>query len=72
MLEKVKKMTNEIEFLSYISEAMQEKYNVTSFVADEIIKNSKISKMIYTYPEFVMHYNVEDWADELMSTAMAR
>ena len=68
----LKKMTIEDEFLSFISEAMQEKYNVPSFMADKIVKNSKISKMIYEYPDYIMHYDAEDWADELMSTVMAR
>lgn len=68
----ISKMNIESEFLAYVSEAIQEKYNVSSSVADNIVKNSKISKMIYSSPDFVMHYDVDDWADELMSDIMAR
>ena len=68
----ISKMNIENEFLAYISEAIQEKYDVSSSVADNIVRNSQISKMIYSSPDFVMHYDVEDWADELMSNVMAR
>ena len=68
----ISKMNIENEFLAYISEAIQEKYDVSSSVADNIVRNSQISKMIYSSPDFVIHYDVEDWADELMSNVMAR
>lgn len=62
----------EAEFLSFISEAIQEKYGIASEEADELVNNSKISTMIYTSPDYVMHYDVEDWADDIVSNSLAK
>ena len=65
-------ITVENEFLSFISEAIQEKYNISSLMAENMVQNSNIAKMIYKSPDFVMHYDVEDLADEIMNDIMAR
>lgn len=61
----------EAEFLSFISEAIQEKYGISSEKADVLVNNSKVSNMIYTSPDYVMHYDVEDWADDIVSNSFS-
>ncbi len=40
-------------------------YNISELEAQRIIAKSTVNKMLKTSPEFIMHYSIEDNAEEI-------
>lgn len=40
-------------------------YNISELEAQRIITKSTVNKMLKTSPEFIMHYSIEDNAEEI-------
>ena len=53
------------DFTLYLIEELKSEYNMSSNEALSAIKNSATSKMLSKHPEFIMHYSIEDTANEI-------
>lgn len=49
----------------YLMEQLVEDYNISQLEAQHIIAKSTINKMLKTSPNFIMHYSIEDTAEEI-------
>lgn len=49
----------------YLMEQLVEDYNISQLEAQHIIAKSTINKMLKTSPNFIMHYSIEDMAEEI-------
>lgn len=49
----------------YLMEQLVEDYNISQLEAQRIIAKSTINKMLKTSPDFIMHYSIEDNAEEI-------
>lgn len=49
----------------YLMEQLVEDHNVSQLEAQHIIAKSTINKMLKTSPDFIMHYSIEDTAEEI-------
>lgn len=49
----------------YLMEELVEKYSMNELEAQRIIANSTINKMLKTSPEYIMHYSIQDNAEEI-------
>ena len=53
------------KFKFYLMEQLVNQHNVSELEAQRIIAKSAINKMLKISPEFVMHYSVEDNAEDI-------
>lgn len=49
----------------YLMEELVEKYSMNELEAQRIIAKSTINKMLKTSPEYIMHYSIQDNAEEI-------
>lgn len=49
----------------YLMEQLVKYHNVSQLEAQHIIAKSTINKMLKTSPNFIMHYSIEDTAEEI-------
>lgn len=54
----------------YLMEQLVDDHNLTELQAQSIIANSTINKMLKTSPDFIMHYSIEDNAEEIWNEYM--
>ena len=54
----------------YLMEQLVNQHNVSELEAQRIIAKSAINKMLKISPEFVMHYSVEDNAEDIWNEYM--
>lgn len=54
----------------YLMEQLVDDYNLTELQAQSIIAKSTINKMLKTSPDFIMHYSIEDNAEEIWNEYM--
>jgi len=54
----------------YLTEYLVKEHNVSEIEAQHIISKSVINKMLKTSPEFIMHYSIEDNAEEIWNEHM--
>ena len=58
------------KFKFYLMEQLVNKHNISELEAQRIIAKSAINKMLKISPEFVMHYSVEDNAEDIWNEYM--
>ena len=58
------------KFKFYLMEQLVNQHNVSELEAQRIIAKSAINKMLKISPEFVMHYSVEDNAEDIWNEYM--
>lgn len=49
----------------YLIEQIVEDHNISQLQAQHIITKSTINKILKTSPDFIMHYSIEDTAEEI-------
>lgn len=49
----------------YLMEQLVEDHNISQLEAQRIIAKSTVNKMLKTSPDFIMHYSIEDNAEEI-------
>ena len=54
----------------YLTEYLVKEHNLSELQAQHIIAKSTINKMLKTSPEFIMHYSIEDNAEEIWNEHM--
>ena len=54
-----------VKYKFYLMEQLVEDHNVSQLEAQHIIAKSTINKMLKTSPDFIMHYSIEDTAEEI-------
>ena len=54
----------------YLMEQLVDDHNLTELQAQSIIAQSTINKMLKTSPDFIMHYSIEDNAEEIWNEYM--
>lgn len=54
------------EYLDYIIEVLEAKYGLDRKSAWAIVERSNVYRMIFKDPDYILHYDAEDLADELM------
>ena len=59
-----------IEYIDSIIEVIENKYCIEHKLASSLVKDSSIYRMAFKDPDYIMHYDVEDWADEIMKNCV--
>ena len=54
----------------YLTEQLVDDHNISELKAQSIIAKSTINKMLKTSPEFIMHYSIENNAEEIWNEYM--
>lgn len=52
-------------FRQLLIEELAIKYNISEYTAKQIVLNSTVNKMLSKSPDFIMHYSIEDNAEEI-------
>lgn len=53
------------EMKNYVIDELTEEYYYTKEIAKNIVKKSSFNKLINEEPDYVFHYNVSYWAEEI-------
>ncbi|MBW8350302.1 hypothetical protein K0H71_12720 [Bacillus sp. IITD106] len=53
------------EYTDYVIKDMMDMYGIKQDEANQLIKKYNFDKMVEKAPEFVLHYNTEDWAERI-------
>lgn len=51
----------------YLMEQLVEDHNISQLEAQRIIAKSTVNKMLKTSSDFIMHYSIEDSAEEILN-----
>lgn len=57
---------NKEEILLWVAECINEIYGNDIEEAKSIVTNSSFPELLDEMPDFVLHYNLEYWAEEIM------
>jgi hypothetical protein len=52
------------ETRNYVAEYLVSKYYFDKITAENIVKNSSFNLLLNDNPEYVMHFNIEYWAEK--------
>lgn len=54
----------------YLMQQLVDEHHISELEAQTIIAKSTINRMLKTFPDFIMHYSIEDNAEEIWNEYM--
>lgn len=62
-------MSSKTNFLQALVRVLIHEYCIESFYAEDIVNSSAVNELYDEMPEFIEHYSIQHWAEQVMLEA---